>query len=99
MRFVYFFLSLQLLYQVSCRLVDVDDEFTNEWAAEIAGGNDVARQVARDLGYDFHGQVSSMFQPYSHFSTSRCQPSYTRICVQYKLQLIGEMCHPCTHLC
>ena len=32
-------------------------KFTNEWAVHIPGGAIVARQVASDFGYEYHGQV------------------------------------------
>lgn len=34
-----------------------DIEYTNKWVAEIHGGEEIAQRVARDLGYNYKGQV------------------------------------------
>lgn len=42
--------------------------FLNEWAVHMTGGQELARAVAKDLGYQFLGQVSPA--PYLCFSPS-----------------------------
>ena len=43
--------------EAELRDLGLDDLYVNEWAAFIAGGTDVATEVARDLGYENLGQV------------------------------------------
>ena len=54
-----YLLLVQLLrFCSSNEYLDQNEDFTNQWAAEIQGGDEIARQVARDLGYEYQGKVS-----------------------------------------
>ena len=51
-----FFILLAVLVQSLA-----DNGFTNEWAVEIEGGDEVAEQVASIHGFINHGKVSRRF--------------------------------------
>ena len=48
--------------------------FVNEWAVHVTGGVEAAKQVARELGYDYKGQVR---QPFTHLLT-HCINSFVK---------------------
>ena len=35
----------------------IDDDYTGEYAVHVSGGPTVAENLAKELGYTFHGQV------------------------------------------
>lgn len=44
-----------------------DIEYTNKWVAEIPAGEEVAQRVARDLGYNYKGQVTGVQYKFTYF--------------------------------
>lgn len=38
-------------------VIGENTKYTNLWVAEIHGGEEVAKRVARDMGYNYNGQV------------------------------------------
>lgn len=48
-----------------------EEHFTNDWAAEIPGGTEVAKRVARENGYELLHEVSKetpIFIPQNFYS-------------------------------
>lgn len=51
-----------------------DTEYTNTWLANIKGGEEVAQRVARELGFNFLGQVSWLCNTFVVRERARCRP-------------------------
>jgi len=90
MIFVYILLSAQLFYLSSSNEFpfDQDADFTNQWAAEIQGGDQIARQVARDLGYEFRGKIGNI--PDHYLLVKKSHPSRSRRSAHYHTRALEQ---------
>lgn len=51
-------------------LMSAGKQYTNSWAVQVEGGDEIARELARKHGFDFRGKVGYM--PFLYRKESGC---------------------------
>lgn len=68
--------------------------YTNQWAAHIEGGEEVAKQVAEDYGFRYLGKVSVSFlfdgTTQEFFSSSLSMCRFSKSCAIFSIHMVTE---------